>query len=266
MDMTATKTGTRRVGRHWHKGLIAVLILVAAASLSCGRRTAPASSAFAAVEPDPVPPPAPAPTITLTATVTEIESGGRSTLRWETTNAGTVSLDNGIGAVDANGSREVSPAASTTFTATATGPGGTARAAVRITVNRPPEAAPPAPRTPDPTIEELFSRNMQSILFDFDRAEVRPSEVRKIQSNARFLRENAGVQFTIGGHADERGSQEYNIGLGDRRANAVRQALLDEGIAVSRIQTVSYGEERPRCTQASESCWQENRRADFALR
>jgi peptidoglycan-associated lipoprotein len=115
-------------------------------------------------------------------------------------------------------------------------------------------------------MDDMFRTSVQPIYFDFDRAEIRPDQVARLQASARFLQQNATVQFAINGHADERGSQEYNIGLGDRRANAVRQFLVTQGVAASRIQTVSYGEERPACTQSNETCWSQNRRADFALR
>ena len=105
-----------------------------------------------------------------------------------------------------------------------------------------------------------------SIYFDYDQSDIRADQVADLQSNARFLQQNAGVQFTISGHADERGTQEYNIGLGDRRANAVRQFLEEQGVAASRINTVSFGEERPTCTESNEMCWQDNRRAGLDIR
>jgi peptidoglycan-associated lipoprotein len=213
------------------------------------------------------PPPAPAPTITFTASQTAITTGQSTTLEWTATNANAVSIDPGIGPVATNGTRSVSPTASVTYNATATGPGGTASAPVRITVNPVAAAAPaPAPAAPVLTVDQLFARDMQSILFDYDRSEIRPSEVAKVQTAVGFLQANAALQITISGHADERGSQEYNIGLGDRRANAVRQALIERGIALTRINTVSFGEERPVCTVANENCWQQNRRAEFARR
>jgi peptidoglycan-associated lipoprotein len=112
----------------------------------------------------------------------------------------------------------------------------------------------------------LFRTNVVPIYFDYDRAEIRQDQVGRIQGNARFLQQNAGIQFTISGHADERGTQEYNIGLGDRRANTVRQFLIDNGIAANRINVISFGEERPVCNVSNEACWSQNRRAEFAMR
>jgi len=85
-----------------------------------------------------------------------------------------------------------------------------------------------------------------------------------LQSNANLLKNNSGVRFTIEGHCDERGSEEYNFGLGDRRANAVKEFLITQGVPASRINTVSYGEERPACRDQSEQCLGKNRRAHFA--
>jgi len=201
--------------------------------------------------------------VTLTASQAAITSGGSVTLQWQAQNAATVQIDPGIGTVPTSGTRGVSPASSVTYTATATGPGGTATASVRITVN--PAAAPSQP-APAPSITDLFPTNVLPVYFEYDKSDIRPDQVARLQASARFLQQNAGVQFTISGHADERGSQEYNIGLGDRRANAVRQYLIGQGVAAGRITTVSYGEERPVCTQSAESCWSQNRRAEFAMR
>jgi peptidoglycan-associated lipoprotein len=252
-------------GGHRSTQVVLLLVAVALLSFSCRRSTPP--------PPPPVPPaaaappPAPAPTIALTASQTTITAGQSTTLQWMSTNANTVSIEPGIGTVATSGMRAVSPTSSVTYNATATGPGGSASVPLRITVNAAPAAAPP-PVAPPPalTIDQLFARDMQTVLFDFDRADIRPDQVGKVQTAAQFLQQNAGLQITISGHADERGSQEYNIGLGDRRANAVRQALIQRGIAANRINTVSYGEERPVCRVSNETCWQQNRRAAYDRR
>lgn len=250
---------------HRSTRIVVLLVAVALLSFSCRRSTPPPPP------PEPpvaaAPPPAPAPTISLTASQTTITAGQSTTLQWTSTNASTVAIEPGIGTVATSGMRAVSPTSSVTYNATATGPGGTASAPLRITVN-PAQAAAPPPAAPPPalTIDQLFARDMQTVLFDFDRAEIRPDQVGKVQAAAQFLQQNAGIQITISGHADERGSQEYNIGLGDRRANSVRQALIERGIAPSRINTVSYGEERPVCRVSNETCWQQNRRAEYARR
>jgi peptidoglycan-associated lipoprotein len=190
-------------------------------------------------------------------------------LQWEARNAATVQIDPEVGQVAVMGNRQVNPTSSVTYTARATGPGGTATDNVRVTVNVPPAPPPPPPpappKPPDKTIETLFRENVQEVYFDYDKADIRPDQVGKLQNNATWLKQNAGVRFTLEGHCDERGSEEYNLGLGDRRANAVKEFLLSQGLAASRINTVSYGEERPVCREQNEDCYQRNRRAAFTM-
>jgi peptidoglycan-associated lipoprotein len=110
-------------------------------------------------------------------------------------------------------------------------------------------------------MDEQIRRAMQTILFDYDKSDIRVDQIRKVQSAASFLKQNANLRFTVEGHCDERGSEEYNLALGDRRANAVKQYLVSQGIAESRLTAVSYGEERPLCHDQTEDCYQRNRRA-----
>ncbi len=252
--MTFGRTN-RRVG-------LIILILTTIFALSCKKPIPPA--------PPPPPPPAPAPappapSITLSAEPLTIERGQSLTLNWSATNAATVSIEPGLGTVPATGSRQVTPTSSVTYNATATGPGGTATDTARVTVNvPPPPTAPPAP-TPRPTatMDELFRDNVREVLFDYDKADIRPDQVSKLQDAASWLRANQNVRFSVEGHADERGSQEYNLALGDQRASAVKQFLAQQGVAENRINTISYGEERPQCSEQSEDCFQRNRRAAF---
>jgi len=171
-----------------------------------------------------------------------------------------------VGEVPATGNRSLNPTSSVTYQATATGPGGTASDIARVTVNIP-TAPPPEdkPRTPTVTSGDLsVEKNVRDILFDYDSAEVRSDMVNILMSNANWLKANPGVRFTIEGHCDERGSEEYNLGLGDRRANTVKEFLSNQGIPANRISTISYGEARPGCRDESEKCFAENRRAHFA--
>jgi len=101
------------------------------------------------------------------------------------------------------------------------------------------------------------------IYFDFDSSEIRPEFVPVIAAHAHALARNASIRVRLEGHTDERGSPEYNIGLGERRAQAVRRALLLQGVAESQVATVSYGEERPAVTGQTESSWAKNRRVEF---
>jgi len=221
--------------------------------------------------PPPTPPPpvaAPAPTITLRANPTTLNRGQNTTLTWEARNATTVQIEPGVGAVPAMGNRSLSPTSSVTYQATAMGPGGTATDTARITVNVPPPPPPPPPppvKTPDVGIDELFRQNVREIHFDFDKADIKPDQVSVLQGNASWLKDHANVRFTIEGHCDERGSAEYNLGLGDKRANAAKEFLVSQGVQANRIMTVSYGKERPVCRDASEDCYTRNRRAAFTM-
>jgi peptidoglycan-associated lipoprotein len=110
---------------------------------------------------------------------------------------------------------------------------------------------------------QLDEMKKQSIYFDFGEFEVKPEYRELIQRQAEFLKAHANVIVTLEGNTDERGSSEYNLALGDRRANAVRKALEVIGVPDSQIKSVSLGEEHPRLTCHEEQCWKENRRTDF---
>jgi len=188
-----------------------------------------------------------------------VDKGESTTLTWQTTNATDISVD-GIGAVQANGSQKVTPAESTTYHLTAKGPGGTQEATARVTVNAP--AAPPAP-TASAAEEELFSQTVKDIFFEYDKFDISPDQQAALRGDIDFLKQHANVRFTVEGHCDERGSTEYNLALGDNRANSVKNALVQGGVSADRIKTISYGKEKPFCTQSNEQCWQQNRRGHF---
>jgi peptidoglycan-associated lipoprotein len=104
-----------------------------------------------------------------------------------------------------------------------------------------------------------------NIYYEFDKSTLTPMAQDTLMRHAAWLRENADVTVTIEGHADERGTNEYNLALGDRRADSAKAFLVDLGIASSRLTTISYGEERPLCMQQSEECWAKNRRGHFVV-
>ncbi|HKT68690.1 MAG TPA: peptidoglycan-associated lipoprotein Pal, partial [Terriglobales bacterium] len=120
----------------------------------------------------------------------------------------------------------------------------------------------PAP-TPAPSIEDLWQQNIKDAYFDYDKSNIRPDAQEALQADATFLKAHTDVNFIIEGHCDDRGSAEYNMGLGDRRANAVKDYLVQLGVDASHIRTISYGKEKPFCTEHTEDCWQQNRRAHF---
>jgi peptidoglycan-associated lipoprotein len=189
-----------------------------------------------------------------------IQAGQSASLTWETTNATDVSID-GIGAVQPNGSQSVSPSDSTTYHLVAKGSGGTQEATARLTVTQAPPP-PPAP-TASVTDEDLFSQNVKDVYFDYDKSDIRADQQGSIQANVQFFNQHSNMNFTIEGHCDERGSTEYNLALGDQRAMSVKNALIAAGVSANRIKTISYGKEKPFCTESNEACWQQNRRGHF---
>jgi peptidoglycan-associated lipoprotein len=250
------------------KWTLLVLTLVALVIVGgCKKKAAPAAPPQPTTQ-APTTPPAPQPTASLSVSPQSIQPGGSATLTWSTQNATNVNID-GVGAVAPTGSQPVSPSSSTTYHLTAQGPGGTAEASARLTVTGAAQAPPPQPKIePQPpatsqTEAELFATSMKDIYFDYDRYDLRAEDQATIAADAQFLKAHPSIKFTIEGHCDERGSTEYNLALGDNRANAARDALVKAGIAASQIRTVSYGKERPFCTEHNESCWQQNRRAHF---
>jgi peptidoglycan-associated lipoprotein len=106
---------------------------------------------------------------------------------------------------------------------------------------------------------------MKDIFFAYDKYSVPENEQRAIEQDARFLAAHPNYKLLISGHCDERGSEDYNLGLGDNRADAVRDQLETLGISADRIRTISYGKEKPFCTEETEACWQLNRRAHFSM-
>jgi len=189
-------------------------------------------------------------------------------LNWRSTNATSVSID-GIGQVAVNGTQTVSPANSTNFHLVAKGDGGTTEANIRVTVR-----VPDVPRIPVDTgastegamgSEAVFHQNVPDIYFDYDSYDLRPDAQQAVVAAAAFLVAHPDIRVLIGGYADERGSAEYNLALGENRANAAKTGLVNAGVAPARIRVISYGKEKQFCTEANETCWQENRRAQFTI-
>jgi peptidoglycan-associated lipoprotein len=115
-------------------------------------------------------------------------------------------------------------------------------------------------------VREINARGyLKDAFFDYDKSDLRDDARTALAADADWLKKNRTIQFLIEGHCDERGTSEYNLALGDRRANAAKEYLVSLGIDASRIRTVSYGKERPFCNQSTEDCWQQNRRAHFLV-
>lgn len=215
------------------------------------------------VPPPPTPPPQPKPvTATLMANPTAIQSGQTSTLTWSTENADSVTLQGAK--VDPSGSQTVSPTQSTDYHLVATGPGGTQDATARVTVTQPP---PPPPQNvpPPPSDDEIFNQSVQDIFFDYDKADLRSESQQALSRAAQVFSQHPNWRIRIEGNCDERGSTEYNLTLGEERADAAKKFLNQQGIGADRLQTISYGKEKPVCTENSEDCWQKNRHDHFVL-
>src|SRR5262245_10548726 len=154
--------------------------------------------------------------------------------------------------------------------AQATTPAPTAAATTPSTPAAPPTAAAPAPAAPGtaaptarpPVSEFAANPNLRDINFDFDKYDIRPGDAKILDANATWLKGNTNLVL-IEGHCDERGTNEYNLALGERRAKATMNYLVSQGVQAQRITIISYGEERPLCTENTEACWARNRRAHF---
>lgn len=149
-------------------------------------------------------------------------------------------------------------------------PGPRATPGAPGTTGPPVAAVPPTGVTPPagmPSPKEFAEAEaLKHIYFDFDRYDIRTMDAQVLQENARWLKANPGALALIEGHADDRGTNEYNLALGENRAKATRDYLVSLGVEGGRITIISYGEERPFCTERHEGCWSQNRRAHFLIK
>lgn len=209
----------------------------------------------------------PRPAVSISADPDAIDRGQSTTLKWSSDHADRVSITD-LGTVPGSGSRVVSPSQSTTYTATAEGPGGTNTASARVSVTDSAEPTRPL-RVTNPAIEPIFKQWVQPVFFDYDKADLLPDARDTLRRAADWLTRgpNRTIVFRIEGNCDPRGTAEYNLGLGERRAQAAREFLVSLGVDASRIHTVSYGKER--AEGASEGStgippsWAHDRRDDF---
>jgi peptidoglycan-associated lipoprotein len=259
MDMT-------NLAKQWKSAVLAAALI-----LATGCHHKPTNTVGSSID-STAPSNQPAPTATLVADPLAIDLGQSVTLNWRTTNATSVVID-GVGPVPVNGTQTVSPSNSTNFHLVAKGDGGSVEANVRVTVR-----VPVIPSTGDNTAnnnsdlnggamgtDAAFHQNVQDIFFDYDSFDLRPDAQTAALNAARYLAAHPAIKVLIGGYCDDRGSAEYNITLGENRANAARTALISAGVPASRVRVVSYGKERQFCTDENETCWQENRRAQFTI-
>ena len=210
---------------------------------------------------------APAPTASLTADPVSIDLGQSVVLNWRSTNANVVTID-GIGQVNANGTQTVAPSNSTNFHLIAKGDGGSTEANVRVTVNVPVAPTPPPSDTTmdyGDTSDSAFHKAVADVYFDYDSFDLRPDARTAVSTAAAYLTAHPAVKVVIGGYCDDRGSAEYNLALGENRANSAKSALVSAGVPASKIRVISFGKEKQFCSEESESCWQQNRRAQFSV-
>jgi peptidoglycan-associated lipoprotein len=261
-SLQPTRSGLSRAGML----LLPVLVLFA---VGCAKKVPP-----------PPPPPPPQPTATappqaappvinsFTAEPSTVEAGQSSTLRWSITGATDMNIDHGVGAVQSTGMRQVFPRASTSYTLTVRGPGGMDSRSVNVNLTSAPPPPPPASTTPRLSSADLLQQQAQDAFFDLDMSEIRTDGRDALTHDAALLKQifqqDPNFSVVVEGHCDERGSAEYNLALGDRRATAAKDFLVQQGVPADRLKTISYGKERPQCTEASEDCWQKNRRAHLS--
>ena len=231
-----------------------LLALVAVAG--CHKKQQPLNSSAEAP-----PTSAPAPTAELTATPNVISAGDQVQLSWRTTNANSISID-GIGDVPSVGVKTVTPTESTTYHLVARGDGGSADASAHVSVNAPIGVSVPSTGMSE---EQDFNAHVQPIFFDYDTYDIRQDAQATLSKDADWLIAHPNVKVVIGGYCDERGSDEYNLVLGQNRAQAAKTALVTAGVAANRMRVISYGKEKPFCTESTEECWQLNRRDGFAI-
>jgi peptidoglycan-associated lipoprotein len=250
-----------------------VVLFVAATVALVFTASCPKSGPTTPPQPPPAPPPLLKPSITFSATPRTISPGSVSTLHWSVSNAATIRIDNGIGPVGPNGQHEVRPTNNTTtYTLEATTSNGeTVTATETVTVSNPPSpvANRPGDVPKDETIKKAFETRVRDLHFTYSEEQIVSGDQQILENDAlvfkSLLQRDPGLTVLIEGHCDERGSAEYNIALGDRRANFVKESLVRLGIDTTKLQTVSFGKERPLCIENTEQCLARNRRAHFSV-
>jgi len=230
----------------------------------CGPKAAPPPppppAPIAEPAPPPPPPPPAAPTVNLSANPPSVDAGKCSTLTWSSENATEGSIDQGIGSVSPSGSREVCPAATTQYQLTATGPGGSRAATTTVTVN------PPPPPPPPPAAPRVVDRLVLHINFDTNKSVIRPADVPELEKAVEFVKKYPDSKISVEGYTDSRGTDKYNLGLSERRAQAVKKYLEDKGgVSAGRITALGKGKADPIGDNKTEKGRFENRRVEVLV-
>jgi peptidoglycan-associated lipoprotein len=245
---------------------VALCLVLALMTAAACHTTSPVVPA--APPPAPATPPVQQPSVKFfTAEPDAVTSGQPVVLRWSVANSDTVSIDNGIGEVKPEGSREIRPGDTTTYKLEAKNTAGTTVEAVAtVAVSKP---LPPSSTVTGRSKGEIVARELQDVYFDYDAGEIRPEQRSVLEKDASVLSRlftlDPTVMVTIEGHCDERGSSEYNLALGDRRATVVRQTLVNLGLPGEKLVIITYGKEHAICFDETEACYAKNRRAHFSL-
>lgn len=249
-------------------GILIVVVCSLAIISGCKKKTQTTSRPPVDSRPAPTetaPTAAPAPTIELSATPTSINRGASTMLKWSSTDADSVVIDGGVGNVAADGSVSISPLESTTYTATASGAGGDAKASTRVTVVRGVDRGEISQTDVQALRQAIEEGKIRPVFFGYDSAELSAEARQILEENSRWFRQYQGASIVVEGHCDERGTEEYNLALGDRRAQAAAEYLIQLGIGSSRLESISYGEEQPFDLGHNEAAWAKNRRAQFVV-
>jgi peptidoglycan-associated lipoprotein len=263
--------GLHKIASRNSIGTVILALTLSMFAVSCKKKVPPPAPPPPPVKETPPPPKPAAPTVTsFEVEPSTVERGQAATLRWAVSGDATaIRIEPNVGTVNASGSRQVFPTNTTTFTLTASGPGGSNSATASVSVTAPPPPPPPPPTKVRRSVSEWVAQEVQDALFDYDQSTIREDARAVLSRNAEVLKaifaENPEASISVEGHADERGSAEYNLGLADRRATAAKEFLVQLGVPGDRLKPVSYGNERPQCTESNEGCWQRNRRAHFSV-
>jgi peptidoglycan-associated lipoprotein len=225
----------------------------------------------------PPPPPSPSqlatPTIKFLADPATISNGQTAVLRWSVKDATSIQIDNQVGVVGPEDHRDIHPAVTTTYRLEASGNGKTTTASVTVSVVNPPTAvlnnAQPSAETTGPLTGEVFSTQLRDVHFAYSEHQVVSQDQPVLENDARVLKsffdKDPVLMVVIEGHCDERGSAEYNMALGDLRANFIKESLVRLGVPANKLNTVTYGKEHPICLGTSDDCYAQNRRAHFSI-
>ncbi len=201
----------------------------------------------AVVETRPAAPPAPAPSVSLSASPTSIQAGQCSTLTWSSTNATGVTIDNGVGRVDTSGSKQVCPTSTTQYRASATGAGGSRDASATVGVSK------------------VVDRLTLHVNFDTAKATIKKADDADIAKAEAFIKKYPDAKISLVGYTDSVGGDAYNLKLSERRAEAVKAALVKRGVDASRISTSGRGKADPVGDNATAKGRAENRRTEVLM-